>query len=100
MTGVTSRQRPAPYDSPVTLQIYVEAGCAGCTRAREIADELGSLFPGLSVEVIDIAAPDSTVPDEVFAVPTYLLNGEVVSLGNPRPEDLTRLVEAALTDQP
>lgn len=82
------------------LQIYVEAGCAGCSRAREIANELGSLYPGLSVEVIDIAAPDSTVPDEVFAVPTYLLDGEVVSLGNPGPEDLTRLVEAALTDQP
>jgi hypothetical protein len=27
-------------------------------------------------------------PDPVVAVPTYLLNGRVVSLGNPYPEEL------------
>jgi hypothetical protein len=49
------------------------------------------------VEAIDLAADvqNGQVPDVVVAVPTYLLNGRVVSLANPYPEELfARLHEA------
>ncbi len=41
-------------------------------------------------------ADGSPPPDAVVAVPTYVLNGRVVWLGNPYPEELfARLHEAA-----
>jgi hypothetical protein len=45
--------------------------------------------------VIDLDLYGSPPPDPVVAVPTYVLNGRVVSLGNPYPEELfARLHEA------
>jgi hypothetical protein len=34
-------------------------------------------------------------PDEVFAVPTYLLNGRTIYLGNPTCEDLRQTLRDA-----
>jgi hypothetical protein len=48
--------------------------------------------PGLAVQVIDLADPSATRPSSVFAVPTYVLDGRIVSLGNPMMEGLLRLI--------
>jgi hypothetical protein len=48
----------------------------------------------VKVEVIDLDRAEVKQPDEIFATPTYVLNGRVVSLGNPRPEKLQELIEA------
>jgi hypothetical protein len=70
--------------SPRTLDIYVTPECFGCERAREIAKEIRmSQMPGVEVRLIDLSDPESVQPASVFAVPTYLLNGQVLSLGNP-----------------
>ena len=42
--------------------------------------------------LVDLDSPESKAPPEVFATPTYVLDGKVVSLGNPTLEDLTRLL--------
>jgi|DewCreStandDraft_2_1066082.scaffolds.fasta_scaffold00475_36 hypothetical protein len=65
------------------LEIVVAEECPGCAEARAIAAEIQARFPGLQV---DVSALDSTrpVPAKVVATPTYLLNGRVISLGNPR----------------
>jgi hypothetical protein len=66
----------------VRLEIYVTSECAGCQEALRIAD-LARGIPGLSVGVVTLDDGLQEVPANVFAVPTYLLDGQVVSLGNP-----------------
>ncbi len=80
------------------LTIYVEEGCSGCQRARRLALDAARRFPALEVGIVDIGAPGATVPDDVFAVPTYKLNGRTISLGNPSKEWLhTELEDAFAT---
>jgi predicted thioredoxin/glutaredoxin len=78
------------------LQIYVSSECVNCAEAHRLAREVAGRFPDVVVEVIDLAADvqNGQVPDVIVAVPTYLLDGRVVSLGNPYPEELfARLCE-------
>ncbi len=78
------------------LEIYVADCCYGCTEARALADSISTRFPGLQVEVISLAAPGTERPASVFAVPTYLLNGELLWLGNPRREDAIAEIQSIL----
>lgn len=67
-----------------TLDIYVMPACFGYDRARQLANEVQMCgFPGVEVSLIDLSDPATVRPKSVFAVPTYLLNGHVLSLGNP-----------------
>jgi hypothetical protein len=82
-----------PAAKPV-LRVFVAKHCLGCEEARRIAREAQARFSDLRVEVVDLDGADATVPPEVFATPTYLLDGKVVSLGNPTFERLSdRLTE-------
>ena len=80
------------------LDVYVETGCRFCERAMEIAQEIDEAYPRMSVRVIDVTdAPDTA---DVFAVPTFVLNGEVISLGNPKRTELRRAIESLLSPEP
>ena len=71
------------------LEIYVAPDCFGCETARGLASMVRALDrPDLDVRVVDLSCPGAIRPAEVFAVPTYVLNGRVISLGNPDQEDL------------
>ena len=71
-------------ETPVMLDIYVGPNCFGCDTAHSIAQEVQDLdLPDVHIHVIDLGDPTSVRPASVFAVPTYLLNGRVLSLGNP-----------------
>lgn len=66
------------------LDIYVLPGCLGYERARQLANDIRMCrLPGVEVSLIDLSDPAIVRPEPVFAVPTYLLNGQVLSLGNP-----------------
>jgi hypothetical protein len=66
------------------LRVYVSSGCLLCQRAREIASSLQGRYPGVRIEVVDADdAPEESVPESVIAFPAYLLNGDLISLGNP-----------------
>ena len=65
------------------LKIYILEGCLGCERARRIARQVAIHVPKINVSVIDISRANSPVPPSVFAVPTYVLDGRTISLGNP-----------------
>jgi thiol-disulfide isomerase/thioredoxin len=84
-------QRNAPL-----LEVYVSSECPNCDEAIRLADEAAMRYPNVVVRLIDLdELAGNPPPDPVVAVPTYLLNGRVVSLGNPYPEDLfARLHEA------
>jgi Thioredoxin domain len=68
------------------LEIYITNECANCGEARLIAERARGIA-GLEVAVIDLDQPGQYVPPRVVAVPTYLLNGRIVSLGNPKREE-------------
>jgi alkyl hydroperoxide reductase subunit AhpF len=80
----------------VRLDVYVSGECLNCEEAVQLAEEAATRYPNVDVRVIDLDELDGNPPPEpVVAVPTYLLNGRVVSLGNPYAEDLfARLKEA------
>ncbi len=60
--------------------------------------EIARQFPQLVTEIINLDEPGAEKPEEVFAVPTYLLNGKIISLGNPYPEQLSAKIMAVLTE--
>lgn len=68
---------------PTTLRIYVARHCESCTEALRLAEEVRQKHQTVNVEVIDLDAEEGRNWDDVFSVPTYLLNGKVISLGNP-----------------
>jgi hypothetical protein len=79
------------------LQIVVERSCLGWETARRLAALVrASGPPGVEVDLIDLAESGAVRPAAVFAVPTYLLDGRVLSLGNPEPEWLLARLGAAL----
>ncbi|MGH3981147.1 MAG: thioredoxin family protein [Pseudonocardiaceae bacterium] len=90
--GDDSRGRP-------TLRIYVAPGCAGCRTALTLAETVRQARPNHPTEVIDLAGqPDQPLPPGVIGTPAYLLDDEVISLGNPElGELLCRLDTAATT---
>ena len=68
------------------LENYITNECTNCGEARLIAEQARAIAD-LEVKVIDLEAPGQSVPPQVVAVPTYLLNGRIVSLGNPKREE-------------
>ncbi len=81
------------------LKVFVIEHCPGCVEARNIATRVEQDYPSLRVEIIDINDAQVTIPDAVFATPTFMLNNRVVSLGNPDPNDIVRWVEEATASQ-
>ena len=79
------------------LEIYVAPGCLGCETAHglvAIAREFAP--PEFEVRLIDLSEPDAIRPPAVFAVPTYLLDGQVISLGNPDEAWLLAKIELSM----
>ena len=78
------------------LKIFVTGHCPGCSEAQRIAAWVTQDYPHLGVEVIDLDAPEVSVPEAVFATPTYMLNNRIVSLGNPSPAEVVRWAREAM----
>jgi predicted thioredoxin/glutaredoxin len=74
------------------LEIYIADHCDNCEEAFRLA-ELAADVRGVQVRVVNIDAPaDAEIPATVIAVPTYTLDGRVISLGNPYPDELLCLL--------
>lgn len=80
----------------VQLDIYIEPDCLTCDYAYELADLVRDRLPEVEVRTIDLSQPDRRAPDNVFAVPTYVLNGQTWSLGNPEAERLMQQLQEML----
>lgn len=78
------------------LDIYIDQDCPGCTQAQELAHYVKNKLPEIEVRIFDLARPNIERPSNVFAVPTYLLNGKRLSLGNPNVDDLLTKLENSL----
>jgi hypothetical protein len=80
------------------LDIYVTDQCANCGEALLIAERARTIA-GLNIAVINLDQPGQRIPPRVVAVPTYVLNGRVVSLGNPEREAFLALLRTELQQQ-
>jgi hypothetical protein len=84
--------------STPTLRIYIAPGCAGCRTALALDEAVRHARPDHPVEVIDLADhPDAALPPGVIGTPTYLLDGAVISLGNPAWDELLRRLDTTAT---
>jgi len=79
-----------------TLRIYVAEHCWACEEAKRLADEVGRRFRRVNLELVDLVAEGSRNIDDVFSVPTYVLDGRTLSLGNPSPDELFAEIERSL----
>jgi hypothetical protein len=73
------------------LDIYISADCWSCAESRDLATAVSRQAPNVTVELRDINA--CSRPTNVFATPTYVLDGQIIFLGNPSLAELL----AALT---
>ncbi len=90
-------QAPSPSpDGQVLLEVFVGEHCWQCPEARALAHEFQKEFAALKVRVIDLDQPGVKKPANVFAVPTFLLNGKLISLGTPYRDELRDEIRAAL----
>lgn len=80
------------------LQVFVSDECWTCEEARRVVVDVASHSPDVIAEVIDVANGER--PADVFAVPTYVLNGRVIFLGNPTRQELSRKLDAARSLDP
>lgn len=96
-------QPPAPpsrHDGHrAILEVFVSAHCWQCPEARDLAEAMKEEFFPLDVRVIDLDKPSAYKPTVVFAVPTFLLNGKVVSLGTPSRDALRLQIESTLNEK-
>lgn len=73
------------------LQVYISQDCWTCAETMRIVQDVSPQFPDVLVEILD--TKDTPMPDGVFAVPTYVLNGCIISLGNPTRQELKQKLE-------
>ena len=91
-----SRRRAASRAAVVTLCLYVQSGCRSCAHALEFVERIHAEYPAVEVRVVDIGVSSEQLPDGVFAVPTMVLDGEVISLGTPSWERVARVLDTKL----
>ena len=72
------------------LDIYIDDCCETCDHARQIAEQVRERMPQVEVNLIELT---SDKPNSVFAVPTYLLDGATLFLGNPSEAELFERLE-------
>ena len=80
------------------LNVYVSGHCFGCPEARRLAGVIAERFDAVSVRVVDLDVEPAARPERVIAVPAYVLDGRLISLGNPRQGDLLQHIEHAVAD--
>lgn len=83
------------YAPPAVLQVFVEPTCETCRRAIVLAEGVDQAYPQLAVRIVDIREPEAE-RDDVFAVPTFVLNDRVLSLGTPLESKLREEIELLL----
>lgn len=77
------------------LRIYVARHCETCAEARRMAEEIRQLYENVEVETMELDEEESVNPDDVFSVPTWVLNGRIISLGNPSYNELSAKLSQA-----
>ena len=94
--GHRAASRATLRGASATLCVYVESGCRTCAHALELVERIRREYPGVETEVFDVGVSSDRLPDGVFAVPTLVLDGEVIALGTPSWEGVSSELDARL----
>lgn len=78
-----------------TLRVYLSTSCLMYERTMRLVAAVRAGRPAYPVELVDLDAPGSVRPPYVFGTPTFVLGDRIVSLGNPAPQELLALLDAA-----
>ncbi|GJM40498.1 MAG: hypothetical protein DHS20C20_07800 [Ardenticatenaceae bacterium] len=81
-----------------TLTVYIADDCWSCEETQRILADVTPNFPELQLRCVN--TQKEPMPEEVFAVPTYLLDGKVISLGNPTRKFLRQRLTALFAVRP
>jgi hypothetical protein len=65
------------------LDVYVASHCLTCSATWELVERTRQRFPRLTITVHDIEQDPAVCHPEIIAVPTYMLDGRVLCIGNP-----------------
>ena len=79
------------------LELFITNDCPSCVNALYVADKAAAQFPELKVSITNLDMPNAVVPDTIFAVPTFCLDGRIVSLGTPNWRALKQKIRSSLT---
>jgi len=78
------------------LKVFIDGACPICAEARRLAKLAQQQLPLLQVALIDVTTDGTSIPEQVFAVPTYMLNGKTLWLGNPDEVEFIRQLQTAI----
>lgn len=81
------------------LDVYVASDCVGCAAAHAMTTRVRTEFPRVAVELFDLDVSSIRPPAVVVAVPTFVLDGRVISLGTPSWEQIASQLDAAITEE-
>lgn len=70
--------------------------CETCAEARRIAEKTRQSYENVQIEIMELDGENAANPDDVFSVPTWVLNGKIISLGNPSFNELFAKLSQAL----
>ena len=79
----------------IKLDVYISESCWSCRETERIVEDMRKQFPDVDMKLLDIDPDDW--PHAVFAVPTWVLDGQVISLGNPTRDGLRSKLSDAQT---
>ena len=78
------------------LTVFVSDHCFNCKESLSIADQIRKRHPHVRVTVFNV---DHAKPHvDIFAVPTYALDGAIVFLGNPTEQQIHDLLGERRTE--
>ena len=92
-----SHAAKSPTESQTTAQldIYIADECSSCSESKRLAELVSGRYPTINVRTVNLSEPDAKMPEQVVAVPTFVLNGNVLHLGNPHEDWLLKEMEQA-----
>lgn len=81
------------------LKVYVSDDCWSCEETHRIVAAVRPQFPDITFTLLNTG--DTPLPEAIFAVPSYVLNGRIIYLGNPtRTELCAKLLKAQYFNSP
>lgn len=80
------------------LRIYIASDCFSCEEAILVTPKIAQQFSSLLIEIVNLDDPEAIKPENVFAVPTYVLDGRIISLGNLHCDQLFAKISNALSN--
>ncbi len=69
------------------LVIYVKDNCRESLKALDIASWIKTFVPNVELKVVNVDRDESELRGKIEG-PVYVFNGQVMEVGNPRPEEL------------